>query len=118
MKMKKIKKKPPVTPERSETPVSQIRYVLCYERHSSYRSTNGKKLKQTPVTPEMSVTSVSRVRYVLWYEHYSSYRRTTEKMKNSHPQAPHVPQVPQVRKSVSPPHKFVVGVHPEVLPDP
>ena len=63
MKMKKIKKQPPVRPERSETPVSQICYVLCYERHSSYRRTTEKNLKQSPVMPETPVTPVSQVRY-------------------------------------------------------
>jgi hypothetical protein len=63
--MQKIKKQPPVMSERSEIPVSQVRYVLVYERHSSYRSADGKKLKQPPVSPKMSVTSVSRVRSVL-----------------------------------------------------
>ena len=87
MKMKKIKKQPPVRPE---TPVSQVRYVLWYERYSSYCITDGKRLKQPPVTPEMSVTPVLRVRSVLWYERYSFYCRTNEKMKNSHP---HVQQV-------------------------
>ncbi|MGB8658622.1 MAG: hypothetical protein WCE90_12700 [Candidatus Zixiibacteriota bacterium] len=94
--MKKIKKQPPVTPERSETPVSQIRYVLLYEQQSSYFSRNGKKLRQPPVTPEMSVTSVSRVRYVLWFECYSSCSRTTEKMKNSRPQVQHAQQAQPV----------------------
>ena len=91
----KNQKQPPVRPERSETPVSQVRYVLCYERHSSYLSTDGKKLKQPPVSPEISVTSVSRVRYILWYEWHSSYRRTTEKIKNSHPQVQPVGQKPR-----------------------
>jgi hypothetical protein len=42
--MKKIEKQPPVMPERSETPVSQVRYALWYEQHSSCRRTTGEKL--------------------------------------------------------------------------
>jgi len=58
--MKKIEKQPPVKPERSETPVSQVHYVLWYERHSSYRRTTEKNLKQSPVRP---VTPVSQISY-------------------------------------------------------
>jgi hypothetical protein len=92
--MKKIKKQTSVRSERSETPVSQVRYVLCYERYSSYRRTAEKNLKQPPVTSERPVSPVSQLRYVPLYERHGSYCRTFEKMKNSHP---HVSQVPQVQ---------------------
>jgi len=88
--MKKIKKQPPVRPERSETPVSQVCYVLLYVRLSSYFSTDEKKLKQPPVSPEMSVTSVSRVRYVLCMNCMVHIAGQLKKMKNSHPQVQHV----------------------------
>jgi hypothetical protein len=61
--MKKIEKQPPVKPERSETPVSQVHYVLWYERHSSYRRTTEKNLKQSPVSPVTPVTPVLQVSY-------------------------------------------------------
>ena len=40
--MKKIKKQPPVRSETPETPVSQVRYLPWYERHSSYRKATEK----------------------------------------------------------------------------
>jgi hypothetical protein len=61
--MKKIKKQPSVTPVRSVTPVLRARYVLLYERHSSYRRTTEKNLKQSPVRPVTPVIPVSQVSY-------------------------------------------------------
>ena len=58
--MKKIENQPPVTPERSETPISQIRYVLLYERHSSYLRTAEKNQKQTILMPVRAEIPVSQ----------------------------------------------------------
>ena len=94
--MKKIKKQPPVTPERSETPVSPVCYVLWYERYSSYCSKNGKKLKQSPVTPERSETPVSQVRSS-FFMNCIVHTAGRLRIKNSHPHVSQVPHVPHVR---------------------
>jgi hypothetical protein len=86
--MKKIKKQPPVTSERSVTPVLRARYVLLYERHSSYHRMAEKKLKQSPVRPVTSVTSASQIRYVPLHERHSSYRRMAEKKLKQSPVRP------------------------------
>jgi hypothetical protein len=62
--MKKIKKQPSVRSETPETPVSQVRYILLYERHSSYHTATGKKFKTTP-------GMVSKVRNTSFADHES-----------------------------------------------
>jgi len=62
--MKKIKKQPSVRSETPETPVSQVRYILLYERDSSNQMTTGKKLKTT-------TSMVSKVRNISFAGHAS-----------------------------------------------
>ena len=88
--MKKIKKQTSVTPVRSVTPILRVRYVLLYERHSSYRRMAGKKLKQSPVR---SVTPVSQIRYVFWMVHIAGHLKN-EKQPSANPACPASPASP------------------------
>ena len=59
--MKKIKKQPPVTSVRSVTPVSQVRYVSLYERHSSYCRTNEKIKNSHPQVQHVQQVQVLKL---------------------------------------------------------
>ena len=114
----KIKKQTSVTPERSETPTSQIRYLSLYERYSSHCKTAEEKVKTTT----SNVRKVRNIRIArpifLWHERYSLYYKTTGKnQKQQSPRPPCPPSPPSpavgVRPEGLPPHKFVGGVYPK-----
>jgi hypothetical protein len=98
--MKKIKKQTSVTPERSETPTSQMRYLSLYKRNRSHCNSAEENVKTTT----SNVRKVRNIRIArplfLWHERYSLHYKTTgknQKQQSPRPPCPPTPPSPAGR---------------------